>query len=168
MKKKQKEKKNKLKNNYDPVQFEIEEDAAELFRQHLDMFDPDEVLDSKKSLPPKRFQESHKSGSKNSRVRETHKIDLHGLTVQEAQSEVDRKINELARTHSGRFTLRIITGKGLHSPDGEGVLAREIWDYVHQRYQNSIESMDASPSDVKLAGRLVRGHFDVTFQKTTR
>ncbi len=47
-------------------------------------------------------------------------LDLHGLTKEEAQEEVLDFIDEARMKNYGR--VRIITGKGLHSENNQGVL----------------------------------------------
>ncbi len=87
-------------------------------------------------------------------------LDLHGLTANEAKDEIRRFLDRLiAQTH-GKFTVRIITGKGLHSRDG-AVLPREAHHFVSQRYSDRIVRLDDSPADVLLGGIPIRGHFDV-------
>ena len=90
-------------------------------------------------------------------------IDLHGLTVTEAETEIERKIQTLRRTQK-HLKLRIITGKGLHSAGGQGVLARDIHHFVKQRFGPSIVSIQESPLDVQLGGVPIRGHFDVVLK----
>ncbi|MCK5490469.1 MAG: Smr/MutS family protein [Candidatus Pacebacteria bacterium] len=51
-------------------------------------------------------------------------LDLHGLTREEARSEVLDFLNEAKR--SGNSKVRIITGKGLHSENSRGVLKEHI------------------------------------------
>lgn len=52
-------------------------------------------------------------------------LDLHGLTSVEATLAIDTL---LQRIGSGGGIIRIVHGKGLHSPDGRGVLARVAVD----------------------------------------
>jgi DNA-nicking Smr family endonuclease len=47
-------------------------------------------------------------------------LDLHGYTQSEARSLLDEFLDEAAAEGYGR--VRIVTGKGLHSPDGVGVI----------------------------------------------
>lgn len=44
-------------------------------------------------------------------------LDLHGLTVDEARRKLEAFLQRVARAHSGQ-AVRVITGKGLNSPDG--------------------------------------------------
>lgn len=89
-------------------------------------------------------------------------IDLHGMTVDEAQRAVDAVIARLPRGQEAR--LRIITGKGLHSGPEGGVLGRDIHYHVATRYRSAIVRLDESPADVRLGGVPIRGHFDVTLR----
>ncbi len=47
-------------------------------------------------------------------------LDLHGCTAQEAEDKTQRFVEEAGRR--GIRTVRVITGKGLHSPGGKAVL----------------------------------------------
>lgn len=88
-------------------------------------------------------------------------VDLHGLTVVEACQRVSQSIDAMRARDKGVFCLRVITGKGLHSTHGRGVLARDVYDYVKNSYHSSIESIDESPAVVQIGGVPIRGHFDV-------
>lgn len=44
-------------------------------------------------------------------------VDLHGLRVEEARQKLEAFLQRVARTHSGQ-AVQVITGKGLHSPEG--------------------------------------------------
>ncbi len=90
-------------------------------------------------------------------------IDLHGLTVSEAEEMLEHKIQTLRRS-SKILKLRIITGKGLHSAGGKAILARDIHFFVKQRFGPSIVSIQESPVDVQLSGIPIRGHFDVVLK----
>ena len=90
------------------------------------------------------------SKGKSSEIKES--IDLHGMTVIEAQSAVSQKIYSMRERYTGIVNLVIVTGKGLHSGRGGGVLSREIHDYVSNKFINEIISIDDSPCDVQLYG----------------
>ncbi|MBP9707537.1 MAG: Smr/MutS family protein [Oligoflexales bacterium] len=143
--------------------FDLEENAADLFTEHLKELDSDLIekdkLNTEFSKSTNQIQRSRQKQAKTQLI----SLDLHGKTLVEAQNEVQHKIQELLKSSQSGFTLRIITGKGLHSPGGEGVLATEIWRFVNKKYAGKFRQIDASPADVKLGGRLIRGHFDVVF-----
>lgn len=143
--------------------FDLEENAADLFAEHLKNIDNDLIekdkLDTENAASTKQAARTHQKQIKV----QLFSLDLHGKTLAEAEDEVEHKIQELLKSLQSGFTLRIITGKGLHSPGGEGVLATEIWRYVNKKYAGKFRQIDASPADVKLGGRLIRGHFDVVF-----
>lgn len=90
-------------------------------------------------------------------------LDLHGLTAEEARDEIRQFIDRLLSQTHGKFTVRIITGKGLHSRDG-AVLPRDSHYFVKQRYSDRIVRIDDSPADVLLGGIPIRGHFDVVLK----
>ena len=58
-------------------------------------------------------------------------LDLHGYFVDEARREALAFLDE-AREH-GWSRVRIIVGKGTHSPDGKGVLPDMVKNVLHQR-----------------------------------
>lgn len=91
------------------------------------------------------------------------KIDLHGMTLDEARRHVDDRINDLlVKLNPGNVvTINIVTGKGLNSGAGGGILAREIPEWVRNRFARHILEMDESPADVQLGGIPLRGSFRI-------
>ncbi len=57
-------------------------------------------------------------------------LDLHGLTQDEAEKALDTFIYN-AKRHGCRKVL-IIHGKGIHSPDGNAVLARLVQNFIER------------------------------------
>ena len=57
--------------------------------------------------------------------------DLHGLTKQEAGREVFRFVQQCQR--DGKRWVRVIVGKGLHSPDGKATLKSHIVTALSRR-----------------------------------
>lgn len=55
-------------------------------------------------------------------------IDLHGMTRSEASQEVMHFLKECVSNHNHK--VRIITGRGLHSINNEGVLKSHIENYL--------------------------------------
>lgn len=135
------------------IRFEIEENAVELMEEHLSLFKPgvkaaDKVSrsDYSKRLAPKVVE-----------------IDLHGLTLDDAERRVSELIARFPHETEER-TFKIITGKGRHSQSGRGVLIREIYVYVKHRFGPSIVKIEESPDAVRLGGEAIRGHFHVTLK----
>lgn len=65
-------------------------------------------------------------------------LDLHQMTRDEARREVSGFIDEAKQL--GYRKIRIITGKGLHSENGEGVLrpyVKDMLDAAGYEYQNA-------------------------------
>lgn len=90
-------------------------------------------------------------------------LDLHGMRLSEALGVVDRTIQAIL--DDGRIKkLRIITGRGTHSQEGVGVLAREVHPHVANTYAKVISQIDVSPSELRLGGFPAKGHFDVRFR----
>lgn len=141
---------------------ELAEDVAaddQLFR---------EAMANLTNVPVKdafRDPESLPRGARPSTKDRVIKIDLHRLTMAEAEARVDGVLKGLlAGLHSAGASVRvqIITGKGRHSGDGGAVLAREVHRYVRQRYAGHIISIEDSPADLVVGGLPIRGHFHVT------
>ena len=132
------------------LHFEIEENALQLMEEHLALFKP-----HAKDADILARQESKKYSSS-----PTVEIDLHGLTLDEAERKV---VQAIARFPFAREkqTFKIITGKGRHSSSGRGVLIREIYLFVVHRYGPWIERIEESPDGVRLGGEAIRGHFHV-------
>ncbi len=89
-------------------------------------------------------------------------IDLHGMTVREAQNHVLHTIQTLIDQSQGKtLDIRIITGKGNNSAGGKPQLISSIHHVVEARFAARIISMEVSPHELKLGGSFVRGHFDL-------
>jgi len=68
-------------------------------------------------------------------------LDLHGLTALEAEAEL---LNFLAEAKKKKYArVRIITGKGLNSPDGRSVLKPLVEDWLRAKhYQFTMAKMN--------------------------
>jgi DNA-nicking Smr family endonuclease len=137
------------------IQFEIEANAAELMAEHLDQFKP-EPKDA--DIPLKRAHA--KRVGMGVRVIE---IDLHGLTVEEAERHLMDVVHRFDLASEPR-TFKVITGKGRHSSNGQGVLIREIYQFVLSRFGPYILAIEESPDAVRIGGFALRGHFHVTLK----
>lgn len=90
-------------------------------------------------------------------------LDLHGLRLSSALEAVDRAVNAIL--DDGRVKkLRIITGRGNHSEERVGILAKEVHPHVEQTYAKFIADINVSPADLVVRGFPARGHFDVRFK----
>lgn len=145
-------------NLYERVVFELEDNAEEMFRLAVENLSPGAIAEKEKRL--KEDQAKAASGNENS----LRQVDLHGLTLGQAQHRVKHAIDEKLSATGGEFTLRIVTGKGIHSGPGGGILAREIHEFVRLRFSDVIISMTDSPASVTLSGVPMRGYFDVKFR----
>jgi len=67
-------------------------------------------------------------------------IDLHGLTKEEAKMALENFLSEAKKNKYKK--IRIITGKGLHSQSGQGIL--------NQYIRKAIENKGLKYSDAKL------------------
>ena len=141
------------------VRIELEDNAEEIFLASLNELTPQQISKEKleaSPLSPKRVKpQSHRHSQEIS-------IDLHGFTIEGAKKFVHQRIISLLAQHRAPFTLNIITGKGLHSPERKGVLAEEIHHYVKKHFQAQIIQIDDSPAAVTYDNLPIRGHFKVT------
>lgn len=140
------------------VKINLEPDAEELFRQAIEEdFHPDKAESTaERSAAP----QAHNAGSKMPR-----QLDLHGLNLEEAKRAVDRLIATFKAQMTTPVRVTIITGKGLHSGQGGGVLVHEIYRYVRQRYDYLIGDIESAPLESALGGVPMRGHFEVELRK---
>ncbi len=144
------------------VRFELESDAENLFKTAVDAMGKSSAPLDDKDAETK----AHQAGKSRKNKGATIKIDLHGMTLEVAKRHVDNRINGiLAQLSPGASAaFDIVTGKGLNSGSGGGVLAREIPEWVRQRFAPHIVDMDESPAEVQLGGMPMRGNFRVTIR----
>lgn len=90
-------------------------------------------------------------------------LDLHGMRLSAALDTVDRAINAIIDDKRLK-RLRIITGRGSHSEDGVGVLARDVHPHVEMVFAKFIADIDVSPAELILRNFPAKGHFDVRFK----
>lgn len=91
-----------------------------------------------------------------------HNIDLHGLTVAEAQNYVVKAIEDLLASAKGQIiTIRVITGKGHRSRDRSPQLVHAIHHIVEARFKSRLISIEVSPHELKLGDSYFKGHFDL-------
>jgi DNA-nicking Smr family endonuclease len=117
----------------------------------------------------KEISENFANHSGNSKQRPTKKsssgrmdIDLHGMTVKEAQHHVIHAISTMLDQAHGRvLEIRVITGKGNHSQGRQPQLISSIHHIVEARFNDRIISMEVSPHEIQLGGAFVKGHFDL-------
>ena len=70
-------------------------------------------------------------------------LDLHGKTTEEALSALARFVAQAA---AGKMkTVVVITGKGLHSHDGVGVLRREVERWIRRRGKQRVRAFSEAP-----------------------
>ncbi|RZA23622.1 MAG: hypothetical protein EOP10_12240 [Proteobacteria bacterium] len=135
------------------IRFEIEENAAQLMEEHLALFKPS----------PKDADTSPRPDHSKRVASRIIEIDLHGLTVEEAERRVI-ELTSLFPFDGEARTYKVITGKGRHSSGGQGVLIREIYLFVKARFGLHIVTIEESPDAVRIGGVALRGHFHVTLK----
>ena len=149
---KNRKKSNKLTDGGTGVMFDLEENSEEVFKEFLerDSFSQPHSEDQK-------FQRRKST----SRPKETEmEVDLHGLTLDEAKAKVDSTINHF-RHETKQLKLRIITGKGLRSGPGGGVLVSEMYDYIKRNFRQEVFKIGEDPNQLRVSGVPLKGHFDV-------
>lgn len=144
-------KKNKSPKTTPSVTIELEEDAEEVFLEHIEKhFSPMKTVEEQKPRAKSRGRSELASFS----------IDLHGDTLSVACDRLRGYIADKIASH-GHFKLRVITGKGRHSGEGGGILSESVHDFVKKQFWDNIVSIESSPHETKVGGLPVRGHFDV-------
>ena len=135
-------------------QFKLEDNADELFR---DAFE-------NASLRPKETDRTDPGSDAKKKQAKAVRVDLHGLTESQAFARIDDVVAQLQTSSTGSIAVTFITGRGLHSPQGKGVLGRSAHSYVQSRYAKYIQHIDDSPADVLIGGKPIRGHFTAKFR----
>lgn len=136
--------------------FDLEDNASELFKAHVENEKPNAKDRQEVARKPRQAKNRKRRG-----IDHEVTIDLHGLTTEESQRLIDETMASLKSGVHTHISLKIITGKGLHSPDGKAVLGDFAHQYIRQRYTSYISKIDDAPSDVTLRGLPIRGHFCV-------
>lgn len=89
-------------------------------------------------------------------------IDLHGMTVDEAQHYVVNAIDDILAGAKGQtVTIRVITGKGNRSRDRGPQLIHSIHHVVESRFKSRLISIEVSPHELKIGNTYLKGHFDL-------
>jgi len=141
---------------------ELSDEDVALFLQSVERIQPDHKYKSVNEV-----NRTDNSGELQKRRRDAKfdaKIDLHGYTLADATQVVLRGIEGILRSSKKRpIRIRIVTGRGVHSGAGGGVLVRGIYAVVMREYRGRIKTIDVDPGESTLEGFPLRGHFDVTF-----
>lgn len=80
-------------------------------------------------------------------------LDLHGFARQDVEAKLTSFIAN-AR-HHGWQVLLVITGKGLHSPEGEGVLRSAVEDFLQRRKSDQVAEWGRAPRQYGGDGAIV-------------
>jgi DNA-nicking Smr family endonuclease len=111
---------------------------------------------------PKKDDESKPSKILSKKKIDRHDIDLHGLTVEEAQRHVVRAIEDILANAKGQIiSIRVITGKGHRSRGREPQLIHSIHHVVESRFKSRLISIEVSPHELKMGDSYLKGHFDL-------
>lgn len=144
------------KNNNDEtdVADSCAEEAAFLAAmQQLEVtFDDSFVAEQEKDLPIKHPPRRMKQLNSGTLVPQA-TLDLHGVTRQAVTEKMSIFIAN-ARYH-GWNVLLVITGKGLHSDQGEGVLRQAVEDYLRHQGRDQVVEWGRAPRQYGGAGAVV-------------
>lgn len=135
------------------LRFELEPNAQELFLNHLRDVKPSKEL----AEEPRKAEVSRSVGD------ELTQLDLHGMTVPEAEFYLRGYLDRL-RQIPGLHRVKIITGKGRNSLKGQGVLAQRIHQFVVEIYGPWLDSIESSPHATQIGGMPLRGHFHMVIR----
>jgi len=81
------------------------------------------------------------------------RLDLHGRRVEEALLLVETFVATAVR--QGSRTVLVITGKGLHSPAGAGVLRRAVEQWIERRGKPKVVAWAEAPRELGGRGAFV-------------
>lgn len=154
--------KKKIRKVRPQIHFEIEENAEQLMLE-ADMLEFAGDKDIDDDVSSEQPHARHRKHSRSQHLGDYYELDLHGLTLSEAQQHIDSLFNRVLQTKR-RTRIKIITGKGRHSRANTNLLARDVHTYVHQKYADHIISIEQSPYSVRVDGLPIRGHFEVILQ----
>lgn len=136
---------------------QLEEDSKQIFEEHLDQTDWKKIAHKIKKQDNKSYRK------KTIKIKELKRtIDLHGHTVGEARRNIDSVIDQMIASEINVLSLKIITGKGLHSGERGAVLAKEIPLHIQTKWAKRILSIEESPAELIINEKLIRGDFTVT------
>jgi DNA-nicking Smr family endonuclease len=111
---------------------------------------------------PRKDEEHSPSYRPTKKKIERYDIDLHGLTVEEAQRHVVKGIEDILASAKGQtVNIRVITGKGHRSRGGEPQLIHSIHHVVESRFKSRLISIEVSPHELKIGDAYFKGHFDL-------
>lgn len=137
----------------DPRQKQIDEE--QMFREAVE-FGKIPVKDDKETI------EKSRPTKPTSKAHNRHQIDLHGMTVDEAQYHVVNAINDILSQAKGQpVEIRIITGKGNNSKGRDPQLVKNIHYVVESKFRHRIIHIEVSPHELQLGGTYLKGHFDL-------
>lgn len=115
---------------------------AEIFQRAIEALD--EVPDKDRLPPePKPLRVVKRKAPKTLRRPPADQLDLHGKTVEAARAAL---LEFVVRSSRSRYRLvRVVTGKGFRSPDGTGILKRELERWVEDEGRTYVDSYSEAP-----------------------
>lgn len=121
------------------------------------------IIKDKKKKSIEAENPSNGGKAKNSRT-ENFKIDLHGMTLDEAKNYSVSRIKSITSQNKGKkISIEVITGRGLHSKDFKPVLADDLYSFLSNKYSGIYRNIDPAPMDNTIDGIPVKGSFKIYF-----
>jgi DNA-nicking Smr family endonuclease len=160
---KNKEKSTKRPPDISSSNWESEEQSREVFLEAMSKLEQTKVPD--KDSHVENQGQATKSSKFYPKNRYPNQIDLHGLTLLEAQDRVRLIFESILSDLHGETSVTIITGKGRHSGPQGPVLAKSVHAYVLNSFSNNIASIEDAPANVMVGSLPIRGHFKVVLRK---
>lgn len=87
------------------------------------------------------------------------KLDLHGLTLDEAKDRLKEQVEHLRKVGPNPVELEVVTGKGRNSGPAGGVLSKEMHTYARRQFDRNLIAITESPHEAILNGLPLRGSF---------
>lgn len=151
-----KPKNNKIQKHKLPIKWEDQELPSKLILTDVSADEDAELFHEALKLDKIRPKDEDTQVTKSNKTpakkkRERHDIDLHGLTVEQAQQHVIRSIEHILDGAKGQpVNIRVITGKGNRSRERGPQLIHSIHHIVEAKFKPRIISIDVSPHELKI------------------
>lgn len=115
---------------------------AEIFQRAIEALDevPDKDLLPQESKPHRVVK---RKAPKNLRRPPADQLDLHGKTVEAARAAL---LDFVVQSSRSRYRIvRVVTGKGFRSPEGTGILKRELERWVEDEGRSYVDAYSEAP-----------------------
>jgi DNA-nicking Smr family endonuclease len=136
---------------------DVSKDDLELFLNAVESISDEDVAEKIVSEAGGAKERSRDSKPKRKEQTEQLKVDLHGKTLSEAISLLERELAEIESARR-KVVIQVVTGKGRHSEAG-GVLVKEVYGILMKKFSGSFDFLDSNPGDDLINGLPIRGYF---------